>query len=137
MLLSWIMCGLMILLALWFVLLPLFAHAEGRKVDEVRAANVLIYQDECQELDTDLHNGLIGEEEYLKEKQELLRRLLADTETALRGRGDRLWACDNVEWPRRQPLDRLCRSPGFVQRPAPRRQAHGSGQSSFANRAKK
>src|SRR5437773_12169262 len=74
----------MTLLALWFVLPPLFAHAEGRKVDEVRAANVLIYQDQCQELETDSHNGLIGEAEYQKEKQELERRLLADTETPKR-----------------------------------------------------
>jgi cytochrome c-type biogenesis protein CcmH len=72
----------MTLLALWFVLPPLFAHAEGRKSDEVRAANVLIYQDQCQELETDLRNGLIGEPEYQKEKQELERRLLADTESS-------------------------------------------------------
>ena len=74
----------MTLLALWFVLPPLFAHAEGQKSDEMRAANVLVYQDQCQELETDLRNGLIGEPEYQKEKQELERRLLADTETAKR-----------------------------------------------------
>jgi cytochrome c-type biogenesis protein CcmH len=84
MLLFWIICGLMTLLALWFVLPPLFADAEGRKNDEMRAANVLIYQDQCQELETDLRNGLIGEPEYQKEKQELERRLLADIETAKR-----------------------------------------------------
>src|SRR5713226_3792501 len=84
MLLFWIVCGLMILLALWFVLPPLFAHADDRKSDETGAANVLVYQDQCQELDTDLRNGLIGEPEYQKEKQELERRLLADTETAKR-----------------------------------------------------
>src|SRR5216684_2909950 len=84
MLLFWIVCGLMILLALWFVLPPLFAHAEDRKSDELSAANILVYQDQCQELDTDLRNGLIGEPEYQKEKQELERRLLADTETAKR-----------------------------------------------------
>src|SRR5712691_10842798 len=82
MLLFWIICGLMILLALWFVLPPLFAHAGSSKSDETRAANVLIYQDQCQELETDLRNGLIGEPEYQKERQELERRLLADTETA-------------------------------------------------------
>ena len=74
----------MILLALWFVLPPLFAHAESRKSDEMRAANVLVYQDQRQELDTDLRNGLIGESEYQKEQQELERRLLVDTETAKR-----------------------------------------------------
>ena len=82
MFLFWIICGLMILLALWFVLPPLFAYAESRKSDEMRAANVLVYQDQRQELDTDLSNGLIGEPEYQKEQQELERRLLADTETA-------------------------------------------------------
>src|SRR5260370_9376514 len=77
-----IICGLMTLVAVWFVLPPLFAPTEGRKSDEMRAANVLIYQDQCQELETDLRNGLIGEPEYQKEKEEVERRLLADTETA-------------------------------------------------------
>src|SRR5437016_14669093 len=84
MFLFWIICGLMILLALWFVLPPLFAYAESRKSDDMRASNVLVYQDQRQELDTDLRNGLIGEPEYQKEQQELERRLLADTETAKR-----------------------------------------------------
>ena len=84
MLIFWIICGLMTLLALWFVLPPLFAPTEGRKSDEMREANVLVYQDQCQELETDLRNGLIGEPEYQKEKEELERRLLADTETANR-----------------------------------------------------
>src|SRR5712691_4736653 len=84
MLLFWIICGLMTLLALWFALPPLFAHAESRKSDEMRAANLLIYQDQCHELETDLRNGLIGEPEYQKEKEDLERRLLADVETAKR-----------------------------------------------------
>ncbi len=82
MLLFWIICVLMILLALWFVLPPLFARTESRKSDELRAANVLIYQDQYQELETDLRNGLIGEQEQQKEKVELERRLLADIEAA-------------------------------------------------------
>ncbi|HVS83285.1 MAG TPA: c-type cytochrome biogenesis protein CcmI [Pyrinomonadaceae bacterium] len=82
MLLFWIICVLMILLALWFVLPPLFARTESRKSDELRAANVLIYQDQYQELETDLRNGLIGEPEQQKEKVELERRLLADIEAA-------------------------------------------------------
>jgi cytochrome c-type biogenesis protein CcmH len=84
MLLFWIICGLMTLLALWFVLPPLFAHAGSRKSDEMRAANVLVYQDQRQELETDLRNGLIGEQDQQKEKEELERRLLADIETAVR-----------------------------------------------------
>src|SRR6266481_4925263 len=84
MLLFWIVCGLMIVLALWFVLPPLFAPAENEKRDAMRAANVLVYQDQCQELETDFRNGLIGEPEYQKEQQELERRLLSDTESANR-----------------------------------------------------
>jgi cytochrome c-type biogenesis protein CcmH len=82
MLFFWIVCGLMTLLALWFVLPPLFARVENEKNDAMRAANVLIYQDQSHELETDLRNGLIGEPEYQNEQQELARRLLADTETA-------------------------------------------------------
>lgn len=82
MLLFSIICALMILLALWFVLPPLFARTENGKDDDVQAANVLVYQDQSQELETDLLNGLIGEPEYQKEKEELERRLLADIETA-------------------------------------------------------
>lgn len=84
MLVFWIVCALMILLALWFVLPPLFARTEGQKPDEIRATNLLVYQDQCQELETDLRNGLIGEPEYQKEKEELERRLLADIEIVKR-----------------------------------------------------
>jgi cytochrome c-type biogenesis protein CcmH len=84
MLTFWIVAVLMILLALWFMLPPLFARTEDHQHDEVRAANLLIYQDQRQELETDLRNGLIGEPEYQKETEELERRLLADIESATR-----------------------------------------------------
>ena len=82
MLIFWIICALMILLALWFVLPPLLARTERPQSDELRAANVLIYQDQYQELETDFRNGLIGEPECQKAKEELERRLLADLEAA-------------------------------------------------------
>jgi len=84
MLLFWIICALMLLLALWFVVPPLLQRAEISKSDEVRAANVLVYQDQYQELETDFRNGLIGEQEQQKVKEELERRLLADIEAAKR-----------------------------------------------------
>src|SRR5713226_7364511 len=80
MLLFWIICALMLLLALWFVVPPLLQRAEISKSDEVRAANVLVYQDQYQELEADFRNGLIGEQEQQKVKEELERRLLADIE---------------------------------------------------------
>lgn len=74
----WIIAGLFILLAFWFVLPALVQKSAD--VDEVerREANILVYKDQCRELDADLKNGLIGEKQYEQEKTELERRLLED-----------------------------------------------------------
>ena len=68
----------MILLALWFVLPPLLQKSAAGTRDESRAASVLIYQDQYQELEADFHSGLMNEEQYQQEKDELERRLLED-----------------------------------------------------------
>jgi len=81
MLIFWIIIVLLILLALWFVLPPLFQSEETKKEDDLRAANVAIYQDQFQELEDDLRNGLIAKEQYQREKEELERRLLDDVKT--------------------------------------------------------
>jgi cytochrome c-type biogenesis protein CcmH len=78
MLILWLISALMVVLALWFVLPPLLQQTENRRRDELRAANVLVYQDQYQELETDLRNGLISEEQYQQDKDELERRLLED-----------------------------------------------------------
>lgn len=66
----------MVLLAFWFVLPPLLQQEEESKPDESRAASLLVYQDQYQELEADLKNGLIGETQYQQEKEALERRLL-------------------------------------------------------------
>src|SRR2546426_6031866 len=81
MLIFWIIIGLLILLALWFVLPPLFQSDETKKEDDLRAVNISIYQDQFQELEDDRRNGLIAEEQYQREKEELERRLLDDVRT--------------------------------------------------------
>ena len=81
MLIFWIIIGLLILLALWFVLPPLFQSDETKKEDDLRAVNISIYQDQFQELEDDRRNGLIAEEQYQREKEELERRLLDDVKT--------------------------------------------------------
>jgi cytochrome c-type biogenesis protein CcmH len=80
MLLFWIIAALLVLLALWFVLPPLLQAAQGQKRDETRTVNVLVYQDQCRELEADLQNGLIGQEPYQEDRDELKRRLLKDVE---------------------------------------------------------
>jgi cytochrome c-type biogenesis protein CcmH len=78
MLTFWIIAALFILLALWFVLPPLLQRFENNQGDDMRAANVLIYKDQFQEMEADLKNGLMSEEQYQQDKEELERRLLED-----------------------------------------------------------
>lgn len=78
MLTFWIIAALFMLLALWFVLPPLLQKADDDNIVERRAANVLIYKDQFKEMETDLKNGLISEEQYQQDKDELERRLLED-----------------------------------------------------------
>ncbi|MDX6529171.1 MAG: cytochrome c-type biosis protein CcmH [Blastocatellia bacterium] len=78
MLIFWIIVALFILFALWFVLPPLLQKSAADKGDDLRAANVLIYQDQFKEMEADLKNGLVGEEQYRQDKEELERRLLED-----------------------------------------------------------
>jgi cytochrome c-type biogenesis protein CcmH len=78
MLTFWIIAVLFILFALWFVLPPLLQKSGADKRDDLRAANVLIYQDQFKEMEADLKNGLVSEEQYQQDKEELERRLLED-----------------------------------------------------------
>ena len=78
MLVFWIICALMVLLALWFVLPPLFQGEAKTKTDEARAANLLVYQDQHRELEADLKTGLLSDAQYQQDKEELERRLLDD-----------------------------------------------------------
>ena len=78
MLTFWIIAALFILFALWFVLPPLLQKTDDDKGDDRRAANVLIYQDQFTEMEADLKNGLMSEEQYQQDKEELERRLLED-----------------------------------------------------------
>jgi len=78
MLTFWIIAALFILFALWFVLPPLLQKSADSTGDDLRAANVLIYKDQFKEMESDLKNGLVSEEQYQQDKEELERRLLDD-----------------------------------------------------------
>lgn len=80
MLIFWIICALLVLLALWFVLPALLQQEKEDKKDDLRAANLLVYQDQYRELEADLKNGLIAQEQFQQEKDELERRLLDDVQ---------------------------------------------------------
>src|SRR6478672_7312883 len=82
MLTFWIIVTLLILFALWFVLPPLLEKTVSSNREDLRAANVLIYQDQFKEMETDLENGLMSEAQYQQDKEELERRLLEDVKAS-------------------------------------------------------
>lgn len=71
-------CVLMVLLALWLILPPLWQSAGVAQVEDARAANVLVYQDQLRELQSDLKTGLLTQAQYDQDKEEIERRLLED-----------------------------------------------------------
>ncbi len=82
MILFWVICALMIVIALAFILPPALQRSEESNVvsdDERKQANIEVYRDQLSELEADLHNGLIGQEQYAEDRDELERRLLEDT----------------------------------------------------------
>ena len=71
-------CVLMVLLALWLILPPLWQSTGDARIEDARTANVLVYQDQLRELQTDLEAGLLTQAQYDQDKEEIERRLLED-----------------------------------------------------------
>ena len=82
MILFWVICALLIVIALAFVLPPALKRSEEAEVkaeDERRQANIAVYRDQLSELKADLQNGIVAEEQYAQDRDEIERRLLEDT----------------------------------------------------------
>ena len=82
MILFWVICAVLIVIALAFVLPPALQRSQETKVksdDERRQANIAVYRDQLSELEADLRNGIVGEEQYAQDRDEIERRLLEDT----------------------------------------------------------
>jgi cytochrome c-type biogenesis protein CcmH len=80
--LFWVICAAFILIALVFVLPPALQRSvqSDRKVeDERRQANIAVYRDQLSELESDLKNGIVSQEQYAQDREEIERRLLEDT----------------------------------------------------------
>src|SRR5947207_2187644 len=74
----WLVCAVMLLIALAFVLPPLWQQQEKDNAAEVKEANIAVYQDQLRELDTELANGLMSKEQHDQDREEIERRLLQD-----------------------------------------------------------
>jgi cytochrome c-type biogenesis protein CcmH len=80
--LFWVICAILILVALAFVLPPALQSSPEPNVksdDERRQANILVYRDQLSELEADVRNGIVSEEQYAQDRDEIERRLLEDT----------------------------------------------------------
>ncbi len=86
MILFWVICAALILIALAFILPPALQRSPEANLknaaktdDERRQANILVYRDQLSELEADRRNGIVGEEQYAQDRDEIERRLLEDT----------------------------------------------------------
>jgi len=82
--LFWVICAGLLLIALAFVLPTVLQHSEEsqREIeDERKQANIAVYRDQLSELEADLRNGLVSQEQYAQDRDEIERRLLEDTAT--------------------------------------------------------
>ena len=82
MMLFWFVCALLIMIAFAFVLpTALQRNDKSRRAiaDERKLANIAIYRDQLSELEADLKNGIVSQEQYAQDRDEIERRLLDDT----------------------------------------------------------
>ena len=82
MILFWVICAGMLLIALGFVLPTILQRSAASDVtgdDDRKQANIAVYRDQLSELENDLQNGIVGEEQYAQDRDEIERRLLEDT----------------------------------------------------------
>lgn len=79
----WAICIFMLAAALYYVLPPALRAAAAETTEDVgrREANVAVYRDQLHELEDDLRNGIVSQEQYAQDRDDIERRLLEDTAT--------------------------------------------------------
>jgi cytochrome c-type biogenesis protein CcmH len=81
MILFWIVCAGLIAIALAFILPTLLeknTRAKDSSDQERKEANIAIYRDQLSELKADLQNGIVSQEQFNQDSEEIQRRLLED-----------------------------------------------------------
>ena len=77
MMLFWVICAGLVAIALAFVLPTLLDRSAKSSVEEEKKeANLDVYRDQISELEADLRNGIISQEQYEQDRDEIERRLL-------------------------------------------------------------
>jgi cytochrome c-type biogenesis protein CcmH len=80
--LFWVICVVMVAIALAFVVPPLLASYATNATEGSKAANISVYRDQIAELEADLRNGIIAEDQYQQDRDGIERRLLEDVSSA-------------------------------------------------------
>jgi cytochrome c-type biogenesis protein CcmH len=78
MILFWLICIAMTVVALAFVMPPLWQRNATNAAHNDKEANVEVYRDQLKELEADRDNSSISAEQYAIERDEIERRLLED-----------------------------------------------------------
>ena len=89
MILFWVICALLLVIALAFVLPPVLQHSSESQrgiEDERKQANIAVYRDQLSELEADLQNGIVSQEQYAQDRDEIERRLLEDVATTAKSK---------------------------------------------------
>ena len=84
MILFWVIAALLIVIALAFILPPLWqssGNAQTKANEERNEANISVYRDQLSELDADVRNGIVSREQFEQDREEIERRLLEDVST--------------------------------------------------------
>lgn len=89
MMLFWFLALLMLSSALLFVLSPLISPFQSRKGLARNDINVILFKDQCAELEADLATGVLTREQFDQAKEDLERSLLQDIDKAEPGKVDR------------------------------------------------
>jgi cytochrome c-type biogenesis protein CcmH len=78
----WMIAALLLIMAMLFVVIPLWRGVARNNAVVRDAANLEIYRDQIAEMDADLKNGLLTPELHEQGKRELQARLLDEVQTA-------------------------------------------------------
>ncbi|POR69289.1 c-type cytochrome biogenesis protein CcmI [Pseudomonas syringae] len=86
----WMAAGLLLLVALSFLLIPLLRGHRGQREEDRTALNVALYQERLNELQVQQEQGVLSVAQLQAARTEAARELLADTEGAEPDRTSRL-----------------------------------------------
>ncbi|RBL66107.1 c-type cytochrome biogenesis protein CcmI, partial [Pseudomonas sp. MWU13-2625] len=86
----WLAAGLLLLIALSFLLIPVLRERRAQRAEDRTALNVALYEERVAELHSQQQEGVLSAEQMDSGRAEAARELLADTEGSANVRTSRL-----------------------------------------------